>query len=147
MIALDLLPRLAYLLDHEKAGVSLGDTLDLFSLMAWYDNEAGRVSGNPVELAWRDLDLLDTDSVQTLAVEGERRFDAMLVSPFCDPLVHLTEDLLVPGRPLSEVHPALLRTHTPSGGFARTPLLLSCTLVRPPSARERAEHIKGRRTR
>ena len=121
MVALDLLARFAYLLDHEEAGLSLGDTLDPCSLMARHDNEAGRVSGNPVELAWWDLDLLDTGRIQTLAVKRERRFDAMLFSPLCDPLVHLTEDLLVPCRPLSEVHPGLLRTRTPSGCFARTP--------------------------
>ena len=69
MVALDLLARFAYLLDHEEAGLSLGDTLDPCSLMARHDNEAGRVMGNPVEVAWRDLGLLDTDSIQTLAVK------------------------------------------------------------------------------
>jgi hypothetical protein len=84
--------------------MSLDDPLDFVALVSGHHDEAGDVGSDAVVLAAWDLDLLETGCIRALAVEGEWRLDLMPRSPGFDPLVHLTEDLLVVSGALSKVH-------------------------------------------
>jgi hypothetical protein len=109
MLALDLCACLAGLFYDEVRGVSLHHRFDLVLLVPWHHYEAFDVGRDPVILAGREFDLLETSFIAALTVERQRPVDVVSFGAFINPLIDAAKHLLVMSRPLREVHRTFLR--------------------------------------
>ena len=117
MIAVDLLSRLADLLDHYVCRCRRYDSLDRRFFMAGDDDESiPLVHYGRIVARW-DLDRIETGCAITLTVEGKRSRDMMLFGALLDPRVDAAEDLFVSCSSVSEVH----RPHLCPSGSATEP--------------------------
>jgi len=106
MIAIDLIARFADFLDDDVRLSALDDPFDCRLFVTSDQDEVIPLFDDALVLGRRDVDRCDTRRSSTLAVEAQRRLDAVLLGTLLDPLVNLAEDLLVAGRAVSEVHAA-----------------------------------------
>ena len=104
MVAVDPFPRFTDLFDHKKARLCLHNPFDPGIFMAGDHNEAVPLANDLLVPGVRNLDRVTARSAIALAMERHCPGNGKLLTARGDPLVHLTEDLLVAGGPFSKVH-------------------------------------------
>src|SRR5215212_5570934 len=107
VVPVDLLARLADLLDDQELGAALDDPLDLGHLVSGDDDEPVALGDDPLVLRRRELDLSEAHAAAAFAMKGLPPGGAVLLGAILDPLVDPPEDLLVARSPLGEVHATL----------------------------------------
>jgi hypothetical protein len=88
MVAIDLLPSLADLLDDEEVGLGLDDPFDLRLFVTRYHDEAVTLLHDLLVSDRRDLDRLDARGAAALAVERQCPGSRMQLGACRDPFVH-----------------------------------------------------------
>lgn len=106
MIAIDLIASFADFLDDDVDPSALDDPFDSRLLVTSDQDEVIPLVDDALILGRRDVDGCDARRSSALAVEAQRRLDAVLLGTLLDPLVNVAEDLLVASRAVSEVHAA-----------------------------------------
>jgi hypothetical protein len=86
VVAVDLLARLAGLLDHEEARLGLDYAFDPLLLVSRKDDEVVALLDDRVVAGGGNLDRLEARSSATLAVEGQGSGYAVLFGAVLDPL-------------------------------------------------------------
>ncbi len=104
MIAVDLFAGVADLFDDEEGVAALHDLFDLGIFVPWNEHEVEALPDYALVLSRTHVDRLHAGGTSAFTVEPQRRLDAMSLGSLLDPLVHVAEDLLVPGGSLREVH-------------------------------------------
>ena len=69
VVAVDLLARLADLLDDHELGAALDDPLDIGILVSGYDDESVALGDDPLVLRRRDLDLAEAHAAAAFAMK------------------------------------------------------------------------------
>src|SRR5579884_4406349 len=104
VVPVDLLSRLADLLDDDEAPLVVDDALDRRLLVPREDDEVVALPHDGLVAGGRQLDRLQAGGPAALAMERQRSGDVVPFRARLDPLVHLAEHLLVSRSTLSEVH-------------------------------------------
>jgi hypothetical protein len=104
VFALNLATRFPDLLDKDVCRVPFNDSFDPGLLMPRHDNEAGEVRRHAVVLTRRNFDRFNARFGRALAMERKCVLDAVLLCALLDPLVDRTENFLVAGGRLREIH-------------------------------------------
>jgi hypothetical protein len=104
VIAVNLFARFADLLDNDEVGMAFDDLLDPRLFVAWDQHEVVALTRDPFVLGGKKVDGLETGAPPAFAMDAKPGRDTVPLRDLLDSFVDPSEDLLVPRRPVSELH-------------------------------------------
>jgi hypothetical protein len=106
-MTVDLLARLAQLLDDHELRLALDDPLDRLIFVSRDQHIPVVLPYHPFLYGRSDLDRTDAGAAPAFTVKRNRSLHTVLLGTVFDPFVDTAEDLFVPGPPLGKVLRAL----------------------------------------
>lgn len=113
VVGIDLAACFAGFLHHQVVRLAFDDPLNFRFLVSGHEDEAGTLAGHALIGGRCELDRVEAGRLSAFTVKRKRRLDTVLGGALIDLFVDAAEDLFVSGRPLGEVHRAIL-SHGPS---------------------------------